>query len=298
MRKISAEEIGEFWSHGVVHLRNVLDAEELAWLDEGLRECFERLPTVPAFYDMTASGDEHAKKGVKLLRDDLVDAPKSRGHFTSGVGLWAMVGAIRRFVLDSDLPKVAAALLKTRKVNLYDDQVLFKPPLTADHTAFHQDQAYFNVDGNKVCVIWVSPDLVTSDMGPMQYVRGSHLWGPTFKPNLFVSRDPFPGAHGAEQPDIESDRDRYDIVTYATAPGDVIVHHYKTLHGSDGNASAERMRRAISVRYCGDDVRYHFRPSAPPQPHHHHALRDGDVIDCEQFPLVWQENQEGQVQRR
>ena len=68
--------------------------------------------------------------------------------------------------------------------------------------------------------------------------------------------------------DIEGDRARYDIVTYATRPGDIIVNHYKTLHGSDGNASRDHMRRAISVRYCGDDVRYCFRPSAPPQPHH------------------------------
>jgi ectoine hydroxylase-related dioxygenase (phytanoyl-CoA dioxygenase family) len=287
MRAITAEEVSQFWADGVVCLPQVLNAEELALLNEGLNESYARLPTVAAFYDITASGDELAKRGATLLRDKLDNTTGTRGHFTSAVGLWMLVPSVRRFVLKSDLPKVAARLLRSRKVNFYDDQVLFKPPLTADHTAFHQDQPYFNVDGNKVCVIWVSPDPITPDMGPMQYVRGSHLWGPTFKPNLFVSNESFPGAEGAEQPNIEADRERYDIVTYATRPGDVIVHHYKTLHGSDGNASPERMRRAISVRYCGDDIRYHFRSSAPPQPHHRHTLQNGDPIDSEQFPVVW-----------
>jgi ectoine hydroxylase-related dioxygenase (phytanoyl-CoA dioxygenase family) len=30
-----------------------------------------------------------------------------------------------------------------------------------------------------------------------------------------------------------------------------------------------------------------FHRSAPPQPHHAHRLQNGDIIDCEQFPVVW-----------
>jgi hypothetical protein len=273
-----------------VYLPGILDARELGWLAEGLSESIQLLPTAPAFYDLTATGDKMAQDGATLLRDSRVDTSTKRGHFTVAVGLWALVASIRRVIFDSGLPQVAAALLKSRKVNLYDDQVLVKPPCTADHTAFHQDQAYFHIDGNKACVIWVSPDHITPAMGPMQYVRGSHLWGPTYKPNLFVTRSYFMDAEGTEQPDIESHRAQYDIVTYATRPGDIIVHHYKTLHGSGGNASTDRLRRALSVRYCGDDVTYRFRPSAPPQPHHHHNLRDGDPVDSAQFPVVWQES--------
>ena len=160
---------------------------------------------------------------------------------------------------------------------------------TADHTTFHQDQSYFHINGNKACVMWVSPDPITPEMGPMQYVRGSHVWGPTYKPNIFVTRGYIYAADGAELPDIESQRERYDIVTYATRPGDMIVHHDKTLHGSGGNASDDQMRSTLSVRYCGDDVTYRFRPSAPPQPHHRHNLRDGDPVDSDQFSVVWHE---------
>ena len=59
------------------------------------------------------------------------------------------------------------------------------------------------------------------------------------------------------------------------------VHHARTLHGAFPNASSRR-RRAVSVRYCGDDARYELRPGAPRKPHH---ARDplGDP-DC---PRVW-----------
>ena len=70
-------------------------------------------------------------------------------------------------------------------------------------------------------------------------------------------------------------------------PGDVIVHHSRLIHGSGPNYTTNVPRRAASLRYAGDDVTYFFQRSAPPQPHHQHSLKDGDVIDCEQFPVVW-----------
>ena len=45
--------------------------------------------------------------------------------------------------------------------------------------------------------------------------------------------------------------------------GDVIVHHLGTLHGAGGNASPTATRRAITIRYGGDDSTYKFRRFAP-----------------------------------
>jgi ectoine hydroxylase-related dioxygenase (phytanoyl-CoA dioxygenase family) len=88
-------------------------------------------------------------------------------------------------------------------------------------------------------------------------------------------------------PDIEGNEGDYDIVTYPSRPGDVIVHHSNLIHGSRPNYLTDRTRRAVSFRYAGDDVTYHFHKSAPPQPHQKHALKDGDILDCDQFPVVW-----------
>ena len=40
-----------------------------------------------------------------------------------------------------------------------------------------------------------------------------------------------------------------------------------------------------SLRYCGDDIRFKFRAYAPAQAHFHHTLKDGDPLDCAQFPV-------------
>jgi len=89
-------------------------------------------------------------------------------------------------------------------------------------------------------------------------------------------------------PDIESNLDDYDIVHFDVEPGDVIVHHYRTIHGTGGNQSRYQVRRAASIRYCGDDIRFKERPWAPPQLHHTTRLKTGDPLDGPDFPVVWE----------
>ena len=118
----------------------------------------------------------------------------------------------------------------------------------------------------------------------MRFVRGSHRAAETYRPNLFVTRDPIPGTEGELVPDV--DAGDYDVVTFALEPGDITVHHARTLHAAGGNRSADRRRRAISVRYCGDDTVMHFRPGAPRKPVQQ-RLTDGDPLGGDVHPRVW-----------
>ena len=129
-------------------------------------------------------------------------------------------------------------------------------------------------------------DPLSFNSGTIRYVRGSHRWG-SFKPNVFVSQMAFPGADGEVLPDIDRHEEQYDIISYELEPGDMLVHHHLTVHGSAGNTTLRQTRRAASLRYCGDDIRFKFRPYAPAQAHFHHQLKDGDPLDCAQFPVVW-----------
>jgi len=45
----------------------------------------------------------------------------------------------------------------------------------------------------------------------------------------------------------------------------MLVHHHLTMHGSAGHATLRQTRRAASLRYCGDDIRFKFRAYAPAQ---------------------------------
>ena len=88
-------------------------------------------------------------------------------------------------------------------------------------------------------------------------------------------------------PDILGNRDLADlIIGFDVEPGDVVVHHYRTVHGAPANGSATRRRRAISVRYCCDDIRYRIRPGVP-QKAHHAEVRDGDALGGDDCPEVW-----------
>lgn len=120
--------------------------------------------------------------------------------------------------------------------------------------------------------MWIPVDPVSFNSGTIRYVRGSHRWG-FFKPNVFVSQMAFPGADGDTLPDIDGHEEEYDIVSSELEPGDLLVHHHLTVHGSAGNATLRQTRRAASLRYCGDDIRFKFRPYAPAQAHFHHQPR-------------------------
>ena len=284
LRPVTATEVESFWRDGVVCLRGVLPLDWLermaAPVDEALRD--------PLTTDLSAFGHDLATTaGLEILVDEAVVAKVARrGHFHAGTDHWTRQRAFRDFAFDSPLPVIVADLLRSTKVNLYEDSVLVKEPGTQEKTAFHQDMAYFHLDGDRVCTSWVPLDPVTRETGAVQFVKGSHRWPRTFRPNMFVTTASLPDTEGEEVPDYFRERDQWDIVHWDTEPGDVTVHHARTIHGADGNASGTKRRRAISVRYCGDDVVYKFKRGAPLKPHHS-EVREGSIVDHAMCPVVY-----------
>ena len=171
-------------------------------------------------------------------------------------------------------------------MNFLGDQIFVKEPQTREKTAFHQDASYFEIEGDQCCVFWIPVDPVTKRNGGMEYVRGSHR-GRLYAPNVFVSRTRLPGSEGELLPDIEANPANYDIVSFDVEPGDMLVHNYKTIHGAGGNLSRYQVRRAASLRYCGDDIRFRTRPGAPVQLHHTGRLEDGSPLGGPDYPEVW-----------
>lgn len=282
LRPITDDEIETFWNDGVVCLRGVLPRDLLSSMEAPLAELLE----LPEMGDMSAMGDALESSGHNVLRDGAV-APR-RGRFVSGVDHWRRHESFRSFAGASPLPAIAGVLLRSHKINLWEDSALVKEPGTQERTAWHQDLAYFHVSGEQVCTMWCPLDVVTTATGAVQFVVGSHRWSEVYRPNLFVSTLPIPGTSGDEVPDIDALAAAGDaeIVTFDTEPGDITVHHARTIHGAGPNTSGTMWRRAISVRFCGDDARYFHRAGAPMKPHHH-QVADGDVLDSPDCPVVW-----------
>ena len=73
---------------------------------------------------------------------------------------------------------------------------------------------------------------------------------------------------------------------FDTAPGDIVVHHARTIHGAFANTTPDRPRRALSIRYAGDDARFRIKPGAPQKPHHA-SLVEGEPLAEPACPRVW-----------
>ena len=306
---IQETDIEIFERDGVVCLRNVLDPITVERLKIGLDALNANIAASPTGYDMTDVrkkfwGDDQTfeEDGTGIQYDNDIIAQKVRefgerpvleniddhrqGRFTLDTSTWLRNDVVREVALDSILPAIASKLLHSEKINFCDDQIFIKEPFTRERTAFHQDYPYFHLGGRKGCVMWICVDDADKESGVPVYVRGSHLWRRQFAANVFMAQTPMPGSIGDNLSDVEKAPHAYDIVQFDTKPGDIIIHHFFTVHGAGGNRTS-RPRRALSLRYGGDDLRYARREGAPDQPHHFHDLKDGDPLDSRTFPVVW-----------
>jgi len=308
-RPITYDEIRFFELNGVVVLRGILDLQTVNALRRSIDDAVNTLAASPQGYDLTTvtraaelddfatlqaqSEGQHNVAGiVECIKQSghplLIDEKaKSTGSFLLDTGVAARLKAFSRICTRGSLPEIAGTLMQSERVNFFGDQIFVKEPGTREKTAFHQDASYFEIEGEQCCVMWIPVDPVTAATGGMMYVRGSHKDRKLFAPNVFVSRMPMPGSEGDLLPDIDGHLDDYDIMQFDVEPGDMIVHHYRTIHGSGSNLSRYQVRRAASLRYCGEDIRVKTRPGTPRQMHHTQHLNDGDELQGLDFPVVW-----------
>ncbi len=278
-RPITAEEIDAYERDGVVCLRQVVPHE---WL-ERMVEPIERELAPARSTDLSQMAEAIESGGGAALKDETV---ASGGRFVAGVDHWVRDPDFAAFACESPLPEIAAVLMGSEAAFLYEDSLLVKEPGSSERTAFHQDMAYFHLEGSQVCTFWCPFDAVTPETGAVAYVRGSHRWGKLYRPNLFVSRDDIPGTEGEPLPPIDDHPEDFDLVQFSLEPGDLTVHHACTLHGAGANATSTQRRRAISVRYAGDDARFRTRPGAMAKPHHE-GLAEGAPLGSDGTPRVW-----------
>ncbi|HJS75080.1 MAG TPA: hypothetical protein VJ921_12395 [Vicinamibacteria bacterium] len=71
--------------------------------------------------------------------------------------------------------------------------------------------------------------------------------------------------------------------------GDCIAFHMKTVHGAPGTAQHPFRRRAFSTRWLGDDAVFATRPFPTSPPFPELALKPGDPMEHELFPVVFQD---------
>ena len=263
--RVRKADIEAYDRDGVVTLRGLINSTDLRKLKEAIEEDIR----APGPYFHGYESDE--------------------GNFHGNLRLWETHAAFRDMCLNSELPEIARTFFGASKTNLFYDQLFVKEAKMSQRTRWHNDQPYWPIRGWQVLSIWIALDKTTAENGRVEFVRGSHKWNRWFQPEVFgktaaiqrYERNP----EFEDIPDIESDRDNYDIISWDLEPGDVYVFHGLTVHGAGGNALIDGRRRGYAIRYTGDDVTYDVRPGLS-QPLVCADLAPGDPLDSERYPVV------------
>jgi len=229
--------VDEYDEHGVVVLRGILSTEAVELLRRGIDA-------------VVASPSSRAKVAS---RDD------DPGFFLEDFCRWREHAEFREFLDRGELVEAARLLMRSTTVRMYHDHVLVKEAGTRQRTPWHQDQPYYDVEGRQNVSFWIPVDPVPAEYS-LEVWRGSHR-GPWFTPRSFRDEQArwFPEGHLAELPDIESDRDSFDIAAFAVEPGDAVAFHMGAVHGAPGFPGPGR-RRVFSLRLLGDDMVHAPRP--------------------------------------
>ena len=165
--------------------------------------------------------------------------------------------AYRRLLDVSRAAHVAADLWDASEVWFIYEQVFLKEGGDSRRTPWHQDSSYLPVDGERIAVMWISFDAVDREHS-LEFVSGSHRDVP-YDGSRFDPDDDTAPLYGdgnlPRLPNIEAERDRWNIVSFAVEPGDIVVFHPAVLHGGAPTKAGNR-RRTLSLRFFGDDATY------------------------------------------
>ncbi|GKY93323.1 hypothetical protein MPSEU_000299900 [Mayamaea pseudoterrestris] len=201
----------------------------------------------------------------------------------------------RRLACDMHLGQVVAQLAGWKSTRLAQDQVWAKPP-GAPPLSFHRDAPYFMFEPSGVVTVWVALDDMDEEIGPLEYVRGSHVWGDG---RVGTSQQFFQTEGGRCL--LESAAQAYGlaaseldarIVSMAgLKAGGVSIHNGRTWHGSAKNSSKHRPRRGLGLHFVPGHVKFteDARKSRLWRPYVEQAALNNMTVPDEDFPLIWTE---------
>ncbi len=256
---LSQEAIDFYQKNRFIKLKNVFDAETLAYYGEKITEKVAEL-----------------NKNDKPLhqRDTYGKA------FLQIFNLWLQDETIKEFVFSKRLAKIAADLLQTDGVRMYHDQALYKEG-GGGITPWHADQYYWPLSTDKTITAWIPLQPVPLEMGPLEFSAGSHVI--VEGRELAISDD----SEAKIQQKLRITDFKHVIEPFEL--GEVSFHSGWVFHRAGANAS-EQMRKVMTVIYMDKDM-------ILKQPENDNQINDwntwcpgamiGEVINSPINPILW-----------
>ncbi len=265
---VTAEMKRQFWEDGVVLLPQVLAPTWMDLVELGVKR---NLRNPGPFYA------KHYEGTTREFIDDYCN--------------YHAVPEYRMLLEHSPVVDIVASVLGSENLWLFYEQIFVKEAsqVEARRTPWHQDTTYWITGGRQIAGFWITLEDTPADES-LEFVRGSHL-GPTYAGTAFDYHDettPYTPLDVYDRiPDIEADRASFDIVSYPTRRGDVILFHPGLLHGG-GARLGGGPRRTLSVRFFGDDIVYKRQPRpAPTYPGTSALVEPGQPLRGPWFPQLY-----------
>lgn len=252
-RVLTPEEVQRYQSDGVLMVRQALEPNWLQLIEAGVEQARRELSMIGRFMSRKTAG------------------------YQMDIFLWKRIDYLRDLIYYGPFAHWAKQLTGAEEIRFFYDQMFVKEPGTDAPTPWHQDLSFWPIRGEQICSFWVPLDPVNRESSGLMYVRGSHKWSNRFKA---ISPD-YAATLIDEQmedvPDINAHPENYDLLDWEMEPGDILMFHPLTLHGSLGNQHRSRARRALALRWTGDDVVYSPSKRRMPIHYRHHSIVGGPL---------------------
>lgn len=257
--ELSQEQIDFYQKKRFIKLKNVFDAETLAYYNEVISKQVEKMNTVKTKVD---ERDTYGKAFLQLFN------------------LWRENDEVKAFVFSKRLAKIATDLMQVDGVRMYHDQALFKEG-GGGITPWHADQYYWPLSSDKTITAWIPLQAVPKEMGPLEFSAGSH--------QIVEGRDLKIGddsekliAQKLRVTDFEHVIEPFDL-------GEVSFHSGWVFHRAGANIT-NQMRKVMTVIYMDKDM-------VLQQPENENQVNDwntwctgakvGEIIDTELNPVIY-----------
>ena len=286
MSIITPANIKQYHNDGATCVRNVFSQQ---WLDVIARGVERNLQSPSQYASENAVGE-----GSGRFFDDYVN--------------WQRIPEYENVIRQSPAAKSAAELMQSASAQFFHDHLLVKEPNTTKETPWHQDAPYYFVEGKQTISMWIPLEPVGKNKNTLRFIAGSHLWKDMVRPVSWADDSDFydrtnqntninSAMKWAPIPDPDGrDQETMKVLEWSLQPGDVVFFHFRTCHGARGNSTRLR-RRALSLRWVGDDARYIERPGTTSPPFPGHGMIQGEKLREDWFPVLYNSNGSRSVHR-
>ncbi|MCH1521373.1 MAG: phytanoyl-CoA dioxygenase family protein [Arenicellales bacterium] len=132
---------------------------------------------------------------------------------------------------------------------LYGSVLFFKEPKSTGFVSWHQDATYMGIEPHTFITPWLALTPSNPQLGCIKAIPGSH------KDGIRTHHDTFGEDNILTRGQTVAEVDEAAAVDLILRPGQMSIHHARTVHGSMPNHSNERRMGIALQAYMGPDSR-------------------------------------------